>query len=117
MSEEVHLEVTSPLVDREHLDRSVYRDTGVVDQRSERPSASVVLHALRDRRHVCRVGDVEDDRLDALAGEPLGVRLVAHPRQDLEPARSQGANRRLPDARRRSGNDCKLILLGHETSN
>jgi hypothetical protein len=54
--------------------------------------------AVCQGRDLCGIRDVEDDRLQILAYELLGVRLSPHPCEDMETARRQSARRGAPDA-------------------
>ena len=53
---------------------------------------------VREGRDLCGIGDVEDDRLQVLAGELFGVRFSPHTREDMEAARRQRARRGVSDA-------------------
>ena len=62
---DVHLEDAPPLVERHHFDRACAGDSGIVDQRPQRPR--VPLDAVSERRAVVGNGDVEDHRLDSFS--------------------------------------------------
>ena len=70
MTEQVDLELPAPLGDRQRFDRSVDRDSRVVDQRAQWQPLRIVLDAFGDGCDVRLDGDVQNVRLDPVAAEP-----------------------------------------------
>jgi hypothetical protein len=98
LADEVDLELLAEVVDREQLERSSDRGPGVVDEAGEPRCAAIGLDALGRRRDRIRIGDVEDDRLEAVGGDGRERRaiLVAANRRENAVAASVEAQRRRP---------------------
>jgi hypothetical protein len=102
------------VIDREQLERSSDRGAGVVDEAGEPRCAAIGLDALDRRRDRIRIGDVEDDRLEAVGGERRERRaiLVAANRSEDAVAGSVEAQRRRPaDPGRGAGDEERLQAL------
>ncbi len=102
-SEEVHVELSAQVVERQQLQRAAETDPGIVDERVE---ATVLVHPLDRRGDLRGVSHVQGERNDPLAArghECVAVLNSAHSGQDRPVGCRQPQRRRTADARRGTG--------------
>src|SRR5262249_46913036 len=100
-AEDVDLVLAADPVERDALEGPGDGDAGVVDEPGERAAAD----ALRERGDLVRIGDVDDDRLDARIGGVQGgaVLLAAYAGEHGEAAGGEAQRGDLADAGRGAG--------------
>ena len=97
-SEQVHLELLSPLLERQVLDRPAHRYPGVVHQTVERLAAQSRCDRVARRAHLRRIGHVQQERTQAvpeLGAQRLAIALASHTREhDGTPTHESAAHAR-----------------------
>ncbi|NYJ29799.1 hypothetical protein HNR17_000572 [Galbitalea soli] len=92
MPEEVHIELSPPVLHTEHLERTIDRDPCVVDDGTER--APVRVDLLDERRDLVGSRDIEQDGSDSRGLEVTSVGRSANAGEYLESSRRELSRRR-----------------------
>ena len=86
VAEEVDVEQTAPLGERQRLHGRVDLDSGVIDEGAQRTAVAVVGDTLHEHRDLGPTGDVELARLDICGSHSVGVGIPTYAGEDLKAA-------------------------------
>jgi hypothetical protein len=112
VTEQIDLEQAAPFGHRHGFERCIHLDTCVVDQRAQGPAQRVASDAVGDGNHIRINGDVEDDRLDPVGPQGLGVDVTADTGQHVKAPSSEFSCSGCAHASRGTGHDDQLLPVG-----